>query len=177
MEHLVDQNIFEQSASDPYKTVEDQSPAGSDSLVTLTPEVNQNNSEEIERETVAERARGQTVGTRTRETRWEREREEKQFKLREQEIELQKLELQSKAAHLNSTHASSHFDFTKHIRMVPPFQEREVDKFLHFEKGAKNCAWPKEHWTVLLQSVLIGKAENIYAELSVELSGDYDTVT
>ena len=50
MEHLVDQNIFEQSASDPYKTVEDQSPAGSDSLVTLRSEVNQNNSEEKEQE-------------------------------------------------------------------------------------------------------------------------------
>ena len=61
--------------------------------------------------------------------------------------------------------------------MVPPFQEREVDKyFLHFEKVAKNCAWPKEYWTMLLQSVLIGKARDIYSELSVELSGDYDTV-
>ena len=29
---------------------------------------------------------------------------------------------------------------------------------------------------MLLQSVLIGKARNIYSELSVELSGDYDTV-
>ena len=94
-----------------------------------------------------------------------------------QEIELKKLELQSKAAHLNSIHASSHFDFTKHIRMVPPFQEREVDKFfLHFEKVAKNCAWPKEHWTMLLQIVLIGKARDIYFELSVELSSDYDIV-
>ena len=61
--------------------------------------------------------------------------------------------------------------------MVPPFQGREVDKFfLHFEKVAKNCAWPKEHWTMLLQSVLIGKARDIYFELSVELSSEYDTV-
>ena len=64
--------------------------------------------------------------------------QERQFKLREQEIELQKLELQSKAAHLNPTHARSHFDFTKHIRMVPPFQEREVDKFFFtFRKSCK----------------------------------------
>ena len=61
--------------------------------------------------------------------------------------------------------------------MVPPFQEWKVDKyFLHFEKVAKNCAWPKEYWTMLLQSVPIGKARDIYSELSVELSGDYDTV-
>ena len=51
------------------------------------------------------------------------------------------------------------FDVTKHIRLVPPFQEKEVDKyFLHFEKVAENLNWPKEHWTLLLQSVLIGKA-------------------
>ena len=30
------------------------------------------------------------------------------------------------------------FDVTKHIRLVPPFQEKEVDKyFLHFEKLQK----------------------------------------
>ena len=29
------------------------------------------------------------------------------------------------------------FDVSKHIKLVPPFQEREVDKyFLHFEKIA-----------------------------------------
>ena len=61
--------------------------------------------------------------------------------------------------------------------MVPPFQEREVDKyFLHFEKVAKNCDWPKEHWTMLLQSVLLGKAREIFSQLSVEDSANYDTV-
>ena len=49
------------------------------------------------------------------------------------------------------------FDVTKLIRRVPPFQEKEVDEyFLHFEKVAENLNWPKEHWTLLLQSVLIG---------------------
>ena len=66
-----------------------------------------------------------------------------------------------------------HFDVTKHIRLVPPFQE-EVDKyFLHFEKVAKNLKWPKEHWTLLLQSVMIGKA---HTQLTVQQSSSYDTV-
>ena len=69
------------------------------------------------------------------------------------------------------------FDVTKHIRLVPPFQEKEVDKyFLHFEKVAENLNWPKEHWTLLLQSVLIGKAREIYIQLSVEQSQHYETV-
>ena len=71
----------------------------------------------------------------------------------------------------------THFDVTKHIRLVPPFQEKEVDKyFLHFEKSAENLKWPKEHWTLLLQSVLIGKAREIYTQLSLEQSSDYDKV-
>ena len=69
------------------------------------------------------------------------------------------------------------FDVTKHIRLVPPFQEKEVDKyFLHFEKVAENLNWPKEHWTLLLQSVLIGKAREIYTHLGVEQSRHYETV-
>ena len=66
---------------------------------------------------------------------------------------------------------------TKHVRIVPPFQEKEVDKyFLHFEKVAENLNWPKEHWTLLLQSVLIGKARKIYTQLGVEQSHHNGTV-
>ena len=69
------------------------------------------------------------------------------------------------------------FDITEHIRLVPPFQEKEVDKyFLHFEKVAENLKWPKEHWTLLLQSVLIGRAREIYIQLGVEQSHHYETV-
>ena len=69
------------------------------------------------------------------------------------------------------------FDVTKHIRLVPPFQEKDVDKyFLHFEKVAENLNWPKEHWTLLLQSVLIGKAREIYTQLGDEQSHHYETV-
>ena len=71
----------------------------------------------------------------------------------------------------------SNFDVTKHIRLVPSFQEKEVDKyFLHFEKVAENLNWPKGHWPLLLPSVLIGKAREIYTQLGVEQSHHYETV-
>ena len=64
----------------------------------------------------------------------------------------------------------------EHI-FVPPFQDTEVDKyFLHFEKIASSLEWPKEVWTLLLQSVLLGKAREVYSALSVDLSSDYDVV-
>ena len=102
----------------------------------------------------------------------EKERE-RQFKLRMKEIELHD-KSKPKSLPLDT---SKTFDVTKHIRLVPPFQEKEVDKyFLHFEKVAENLKWPKEHWTLLLQSVVIGKDREIYTQLSLEQSSNYDKV-
>ena len=109
----------------------------------------------------------------------ERERQERieiekeKFELKMKELELQE-KSKSKPLPLDS---GKFFDVTKHIRLVPPFQEKEVDKyFLHFEKVAENLKWPREHWTLLLQSVVIGKAREIYTQLSLEQSSDYDKV-
>ena len=79
----------------------------------------------------------------------EREREEREkereFQLRMREIEMQERANQPKQK------IEYNFDVTKHIKLVPPFQEKEVDKyFLHFEKVGENLNWPKEHWTLLL---------------------------
>ena len=89
------------------------------------------------------------------EERIEIEKEKLQFELKMKELEL---EGKSKSKPLPLDSGKS-FDVTKHIRLVPPFQEKEVDNFfLHFEKVAENLKWPREHWTLLLQSVVIGKA-------------------
>ena len=101
------------------------------------------------------------------------EKEKIQFELKMKELELEG-KSKSKPLPLDS---GKFFDVTKHIRLVPPFQEKEVDKyFLHFEKVAENLKWPREHWTLLLQSVVIGKAREIYTQLSLEQSSDYDKV-
>ena len=107
------------------------------------------------------------------EERIEIEKEKLQFELKMKELEL---EGKSKSKPLPLGSGKS-FDVTKHIRLVPQFQEKEVDKyFLHFEKVAENLKWPREHWTLLLQSVVIGKAREIYTQLSLEQSSDYDKV-
>ena len=78
--------------------------------------------------------------------------------------------------HAPSDKAST-FDPARNIRLVPPFQEKEVDKyFAHFEKVADSLNWPKESWVLLLQSVLVGKAQEIYGSLSVEQSSNYEHV-
>ena len=92
------------------------------------------------------------------------EREKLKF---DTELRMKELEMQNMTVKRQPLNSGAHFDITKHIRLVPPFQEKEVDKyFLHFEKVAENLKWPKEHWTLLLQSVIIGKAREIYTQLT-----------
>ena len=107
----------------------------------------------------------------------DRERErEKEERDRELQIRLKELEIQAKIEN-SAVKSNPQFDVTRNIRLVPPFQEKEVDKyFLHFEKVAENLKWPREHWVLLLQSVLLGKAREIYTQLSVEQSSSYDLV-
>ena len=75
---------------------------------------------------------------------WERERET-QLKLKELDIKEKEIAMQLKLRELEArptaaptpTVKSTGFYVSKHIRLVPPFQENEVDKyFIHFEKIA-----------------------------------------
>ena len=126
--------------------------------------------EQLERE---ERMQKEKLEMEEREKEKERQSQRERLEMEEKEKERQynlrkkELEMQDKAK-TKPLDLGTHFDVTKHIRLVPPFQEKEVDKyFLHFEKVAENLKWPREHWTLLLQSVVIGKArENLHSVIS-----------
>ena len=69
------------------------------------------------------------------------------------------------------------FEVTKQARLVPKFEEANVDGyFAHFERTALNLGWLKECWSMLLQTVLTGKAQRAYATLPTENCADYDLV-
>ena len=91
---------------------------------------------------------------------------------------MKKLELGASGGSNHSVSGSnSNFEVTKYSKLVPPFQETDVDKyFLHFQKVAESLKWPKEYCTMLLQRVLLGKAGEIYTQLTVEQASSYDTV-
>ena len=64
---------------------------------------------------------------------------EKEAAAREHELKMAGL-----GKHSPSDKASA-FDRARNIRLVPPFQEKEVDKyFAHFEKVADSLNWPKK---------------------------------
>ena len=113
-----------------------------------------------------------------------------QLKLKELEVREKELALEYKAKELELHNAKTHtvkvydvkvyevpFDVGKHIHFIPPFQESEVDKyFMHFEKVATSLKWPEDVWTVVLQSVFVGKAREVYSALPVEHCARYQTV-
>ncbi|XP_062610561.1 uncharacterized protein LOC134272333, partial [Saccostrea cucullata] len=107
---------------------------------------------------------------------------EKSAQDREHELQIKKLEFETqKLKHELEAEAKakskSDFDVTKNIRLVPKFQEKDVDKyFIHFEKIAENLKWPKEFWPLLLQSAFVGKAREVYSALSLQQSTDYDVI-
>ena len=108
----------------------------------------------------------------------ERERQEResarqiQEREKERQFELEKLKLQQSNHPIGQS-----FDVIKNFQAVPSFQEGDVDMFfLHFEKLATNLNWPKDHWTILLQKAFVGKAREIFAQLSVEQSQKYEYV-
>ena len=104
---------------------------------------------------------------------------EYKMKMKEMEIKgqlkLKELELEGKRMH--EKEKSECYEIGRYIKLVPQFNESDIDKyFLHFEKVAETCKWPKDIWTMLLQSVLVGKAQEIYAALTLEQSSDYAVV-
>ena len=85
-----------------------------------------------------------------------REMKAKELELASQE-RIKEMELKSAQATIaaQTPSVSLTFDPPKSVRLVPSFQEKDGDKyFLHFEKIALSLEWPKEVWTILLQSVL-----------------------
>lgn len=99
---------------------------------------------------------------------------EESVRLKELEVELQRLSLEQKkvehqtqirlrelelAMHRQQQLRDTQFDVSKNIRLVPQFNEKDVDKyFTLFERVAESLKWPKEAWTILLQCSLVEKA-------------------
>ena len=60
------------------------------------------------------------------------------------------------------------------VKFMPKFNEEVVDVFFdHFEKVATELQWPPEKWPLLVQSVLVGKAQYAFAALDSRSVLDY----
>ena len=85
--------------------------------------------------------------------------------------------MQNKTVKRQSLDFGFHFDVTKHIRLVPPFQENEADKyFLHFKKSSKKFKMAKGALELAFAKRYNWEAQEIYTQLNVEQSSSYETV-
>ncbi|KAG7166684.1 hypothetical protein Hamer_G010312 [Homarus americanus] len=104
----------------------------------------------------------------------ERERE------RERQHELALAQASSRRRDLQALSLESEtklFDVTKHLRLMPAFDEEDPeDFFMQFEKIAKSSQWPEESWVVMIQSVLTGSVRSAFLSLSSEVCRSYELV-
>ena len=144
--HMVDENVFEEAVLEELPT----------EIIRMTPE-------QIELEKIKIQA---------------------QMELQRNKMELEKIKIQQETrlrevdlAIRGRKESHESFEVTKQARLVPKFEEANVDGyFAHFERTALNLGWPKECWSMLLQTVLTGKAQRAYATLPTENCADYDLV-
>lgn len=95
----------------------------------------------------------------------------KELALKEKEIELENAKIELRNREIDHQYALKHmelemsgkivvskeFDVGQNRNMVPPFCEKDVEKyFCHFERVAAFLKWPENVWTLLLQYVLTG---------------------
>lgn len=87
-----------------------------------------------------------------------------------------KRELELKQPSLFSlSDSSDYFDINRCIHLVPPFCERDIDKyFVLFERAENTLKWPRNVWSLLLQCVCTGKAQGV--SLLSDLIQDYEVV-
>lgn len=118
---------------------------------------------------------------RLRELAFQEKQLEGNIKIREKEMllahELSLKELEIKTTALTPRSDTAPFDVGRHIKLVPPFSEKDVERyFSHFERVATTSKWPRTMWTLLLQSILVGRAQEANSALSLEKSANYDEV-
>ena len=144
--HMVDENVFEEAVLKELPT----------EMIRMTPE----------------------------QTELEKIKIQAQMELQRNKMELEKVKIQQETrlrevdlAIRGRKGSHDSFEVTKQARLVPKFEEANVDGyFAHFERTALNLGWPKECWSMLLQTVLTGKAQRAYATLPTENCADYDLV-
>ena len=183
VEQLVDEDVLPDSCLEVYKPLP-MEPSGQYEIRRL----------EIERELrlkelEAQQQKEELEAQQRKELEAQQRKEELEAQQRKEELQAQKEEHALKhereiiALELNArriAHEESiatKFDLRKNARLVPPFNESEVEKyFQHFERVAQNLRWPTDQWPLLLQSVLKGKAQEAYTALPISECVDYNCV-
>ena len=126
-----------------------------------------------------------------RETARENEKFEKEAALMRERLALEERNLQLQfqihqhsSANLSTNTGTSQslsliktFDVSKNAQLVGNFMENDPEAFFEmFERLASQLEWDQRYWTILVQTKLVGKARQVYSNLSNEDSQNYEIV-
>ena len=125
-----------------------------------------------------ERAKQRQLEIESQQHEFEAKQRADEIRLRELEVEKCKIEAGTSSRGENEdVSVTTNFNWSSVVKLVPKFSESDVSKyFLSFEKLMKLLVCPPEYWTLLLQSVLIGKALEVYSCLDSDQSENYEVV-
>ena len=102
---------------------------------------------------------------------------EAEEKARQREYDLQVRTLRGKLGETEETLDGEKFRLASAIKFVPKFSELDVENYLvSFEKIMAIHKFPKDKWTALMHTQLTGKAQKVFAELSIEDCQNYDVL-
>ncbi|KAJ8035328.1 hypothetical protein HOLleu_22514 [Holothuria leucospilota] len=112
-----------------------------------------------------------------REMQMQKEKEEREMQMQkekeEREMQMQKEKEEREMQMQREKEAREHEFRLKQLELG----EDNVEKFFnHFEKLGEQLKWPRDKWSILIQSNFTGKAQEVYSALSIEDSMDYDKV-
>ena len=83
----------------------------------------------------------------------------------------------SPLSQLSQAQGHAHFNVAQWFQTVPKFRENAVeDFFVSFEKMVDRLQWPSEYFTTLLQHVLVGKGLEVYNQLGIAESANFEYV-
>ena len=155
VEQLVDEVVLPDSYLEVYKPLP-MEPSGQFDLRRLEIERELRLKElEARKDELEVQKRNKELEAQQRKEELEAQKYEKDLALKH-EREMRALELNAGRI-ANEESIATKFDLGKNVRLVPSFNESEVDKyFQHFERVAQNLRWATDQWPLLLQSVLKG---------------------
>ena len=107
----------------------------------------------------------------------QREREREQFERERMQFQLEMKRLELQMQQRVSVPVRDNFRVVDAARLIPRFDASDLENYLHsFERICTINAWPKEHWSAILQTQLSGKALKVFSELSERECASYDVL-
>lgn len=100
------------------------------------------------------------------------------YQLEMAKVEVERIKAENERLRLSlSINGASQFKLSQAVKFVPHFNEEEPEWFFtHFERTAQLHGWPKDQWVLLVDTVLVGRAQEVFSAIDASHVNDYEYV-